>query len=178
SLEKEETLIETKGIEIGHIFQLGQKYSEKLNAKFSNNNGGLENLWMGCYGIGVTRLAQAAIEQNHDNEGICWPIQIAPFNVVLIPTNFKDPIQKKLSEDIYSVFKKNNIDVLIDDRDERAGVKFKDADLIGIPFRIIIGRDAINNQVELASRSKKSKIKVSINNILDIFINESKLMYN
>ncbi len=178
SLDKEETLIETKGIEIGHIFQLGQKYSEKLNAKFSNSNGGLENLWMGCYGIGVTRLAQAAIEQNHDNEGICWPIQIAPFNVVLIPTNFKDPIQKKLSEDIYSVFKKHNIDVLIDDRDERAGVKFKDADLIGIPFRIIIGRDAINDQVELASRSKKSKIKVSINNLLDIFINESKLMYN
>ena len=178
SLDKEETLIETKGIEIGHIFQLGQKYSEKLNAKFSNSNGGLENLWMGCYGIGVTRLAQAAIEQNHDNEGICWPIQIAPFNVVLIPTNFKDPIQKKLSEEIYSEFQKNNIDVLIDDRDERAGVKFKDADLIGIPFRIIIGRDAINNQVEFASRSKKSKIKVSINNILDIFINESKLMYN
>ena len=178
SLDKEETLIETKGIEIGHIFQLGQKYSEKLNAKFSNSNGGLENLWMGCYGIGVTRLAQAAIEQNHDNEGICWPIQIAPFNVVLIPTNFKDPIQKELSEKIYSEFQKNNIDVLIDDRDERAGVKFKDADLIGIPFRIIIGRDAINNQVEFASRSKKSKIKVSINNILDIFINESKLMYN
>ena len=178
SLDKEETLIETKGIEIGHIFQLGQKYSEKLNAKFSNSNGGLENLWMGCYGIGVTRLAQAAIEQNHDDEGICWPIQIAPFNVVLIPTNFKDPIQKKLSEEIYSEFQKNNIDVLIDDRDERAGVKFKDADLIGIPFRIIIGRDAINNQVELASRSKKSKIKVSINNILEIFINESKLMYN
>ena len=178
SLDKEETLIETKGIEIGHIFQLGQKYSEKLNAKFSNSNGGLENLWMGCYGIGVTRLAQAAIEQNHDDEGICWPIQIAPFNVVLIPTNFKDPIQKKLSEEIYSEFQKNNIDVLIDDRDERAGVKFKDADLIGIPFRIIIGRDAINNQVEFSSRSKKSKIKVSINNILDIFINESKLMYN
>ena len=178
SLDKEETLIETKGIEIGHIFQLGQKYSEKLNAKFSNSNGGLENLWMGCYGIGVTRLAQAAIEQNHDDEGICWPIQIAPFNVVLIPTNFKDPIQKKLSEKIYSEFQKNNIDVLIDDRDERAGVKFKDADLIGIPFRIIIGRDAINNQVEFASRSKKSKIKVSINNLLDIFINESKLMYN
>ena len=178
SLDKGETLIETKGIEIGHIFQLGQKYSEKLNAKFSNSNGGLENLWMGCYGIGVTRLAQAAIEQNHDDEGICWPIQIAPFNVVLIPTNFKDPIQKKLSEKIYSEFQKNNIDVLIDDRDERAGVKFKDADLIGIPFRIIIGRDAINNQVELASRSKKSNIKVSKNNILEIFINESKLMYN
>ncbi len=178
SKDKEEALIEKKGIEIGHIFQLGQKYSEKLNAKFSNSDGGLENLWMGCYGIGVTRLAQAAIEQNHDNDGIVWPIQIAPFNIVLIPTNFKDPIQKKLSEEIYIEFQKNNIDVLIDDRDERAGVKFKDADLIGIPFRIIIGRDAINNQVEFSSRSKKSNIKVSINNILKIFINESKLMYN
>jgi len=178
SKDNEETLIEKRGIEVGHIFQLGQKYSEKLNAKFSNTNGGLENLWMGCYGIGVTRLAQAAIEQNHDNEGICWPIQIAPFNVVLIPTNFKDAIQKKLSEEIYNKFQKNNIDVLIDDRDERAGIKFKDADLIGIPFRIIIGRDAINNQVELASRSNKNSIKVSINNILEIFIKESKLMYN
>ena len=83
-----------------------------------------------------------------------------------------------IRDSIYSVFQKNNIDVLIDDRNERAGVKFKDADLIGIPFRILIGRDAINNQVELSCRSKKSKIKVSINNILDIFINESKLMYN
>jgi len=178
SSDKEETLIEKKGIEIGHIFQLGQKYSEKLDAKFSNSNGGLENLWMGCYGIGVTRLAQAAIEQNHDNDGICWPIQIAPFNVVLIPTNFKDALQKDLSEKIYIEFQKNNIDVLLDDRDERAGVKFKDADLIGIPYRIIIGRDAINNQVELVSRSKKSKIMVSVKNILEIFINESKLMYN
>ena len=133
---------------------------------------------MGCYGIGVTRLAQAAIEQNHDKDGICWPIQIAPFNVVLIPTNFKDPIQRNLSEEIYMEFQKNNIDVLLDDRDERAGVKFKDADLIGIPFRIIVGRDAINNEVELVSRSKKSNIKVSINNILEIFINESELMYN
>jgi len=178
SSDKEETLIEKKGIEIGHIFELGQKYSEKLNAKFSNRNGGLENLWMGCYGIGVTRLAQAAIEQNHDNDGICWPIQIAPFNVVLIPTNFKDPIQRNLSEEIYFEFQKNNIDVLLDDRDERAGVKFKDADLIGIPFRIIIGRDAINNQVELFFRSKRNNIKASSNNILEIFIKESKLMYN
>ncbi len=178
SFEKKETLIEKKGIEIGHIFQLGQKYSEKLNAKFSNSNGGLENLWMGCYGIGVTRLAQAAIEQNYDNDGICWPIQIAPFKVVLIPTNFKDPIQKNLSEQIYNEFLKNDIDVLLDDRDDRAGVKFKDADLIGIPFRIIIGRDSINNQVELISRSTKYKKKVSIRDILETFINESKLMYN
>ena len=178
SADKKEILIEKKGIEIGHIFQLGQKYSEKLNAKFSNSNGHLENLWMGCYGIGVTRLAQAAIEQNHDSDGICWPIQIAPFNVVLIPTNFKDPIQKNLSEKIYEEFLENNIDVLLDDRQDRAGVKFKDADLIGIPFRIVIGRDAIDEKVELISRSKKSKIKVSKNEILENFINETKLMYN
>ena len=97
---------------------------------------------MGCYGIGVSRLAQAAIEQNHDENGICWPIQISPFQVVLIATNLKDPIQEKLALNIYEEMQKNNIDVLFDDRDERAGVKFKDADLIGIPFRIIVGRDA------------------------------------
>ncbi len=178
SLDKDETLIEKKGIEIGHIFQLGRKYSEKLNAKFSNRNGELENIWMGCYGIGVSRLAQAAIEQNHDEDGICWPAEIAPFDVILIPTNLKDPTQKELAEKLYKDFLKNNIDVLLDDRDDRAGVKFKDADLIGIPFRIIIGRDSINNEVELVSRSRKIKIKVSTKDILEKFINESKLMYN
>ena len=90
SIKGKETLIEKRGIEIGHIFQLGQKYSQKLNAQFSNKEGKLENIWMGCYGIGVTRLAQAAIEQNHDDDGICWPIHIAPFEVNLIPTNIKD----------------------------------------------------------------------------------------
>ncbi len=178
SLEKEETLIEKKGIEIGHIFQLGQKYSNKLNAKFSNRDGKLEDIWMGCYGIGVTRLAQAAIEQNHDEDGICWPIQISPFEVIIIPTNLKDPLQKELAENIYKTFLENNIDVLLDDRDDRAGVKFKDADLVGIPFRIIIGRDAITNEVELVSRLTKNKIKVHAKDILEKFINESKLMYN
>ena len=178
SNDSNEMLIEKRGIEIGHIFQLGQKYSEKLNAKFSNKEGNLENIWMGCYGIGVTRLAQAAIEQNHDNEGICWPIQIAPFEVVLIPTNIKDMHQKELSEEIYTQFLKNNIDILFDDRDERAGVKFKDSDLIGIPFRIVIGRDSINKEVELISRTQKNKVKVSSEDILEKFLYESKLMYN
>ncbi len=177
-LNNSETLIEKRGIEIGHIFQLGQKYSEKLNAKFSNKNGQLENLWMGCYGIGITRLAQASIEQNHDSEGICWPIQIAPFQVVLITTNIKDSAQKKLAEIIYLEFLKKDIDILFDDRDERAGVKFKDADLIGIPYRIVVGRDAINNEVELISRSKDKIIKLSSEDIVEIFQKESKLMYN
>ncbi len=176
--EMKEILIEKRGIEIGHIFQLGQKYSQKLNAQFSNHNGKLENIWMGCYGIGVTRLAQASIEQNHDNDGICWPIQIAPFEVILIPANIKDSYQRDLAEEIYLEFKKSNIDILFDDRDERAGMKFKDADLIGIPFRIVVGRDAVNNQVELICRKNKAKINVDRENILEKFLYESKLMYN
>ena len=176
--DQNEILIEKKGIEIGHIFQLGQKYSEKLNARFSNKTGNLENIWMGCYGIGVTRLAQASIEQNHDQNGIIWPIQIAPFEVVLIPTNLKDKQQKHLSEEIYKNFLDNNIDILFDDRDERAGVKFKDADLIGFPFRIIVGRDSINGEVELITRLNQSTIKVHAREILEKFLCESKLMYN
>ncbi len=178
NINSDEKLKEAKGIEIGHIFQLGQKYSEKLNANFSDKDGKLQNLWMGCYGIGVTRIAQAAIEQNHDENGICWPIQIAPFQIIIIPTNLKDPIQKELTEEIYEDLKNNKIDVLLDDRDDRAGVKFKDADLIGIPFQIIIGRDSINKEVEFSSRATKTKIKISTNKLLETFISESKVMYN
>ncbi len=178
SVDMKERLIEKKGIEIGHIFQLGQKYTEKLNAKFSDKEGQLKNIWMGCYGIGVTRLAQAAIEQNHDDNGIIWPIQIAPFEVVIIPTNIKDQDQRDFSNEIYQDFIERNIDVLYDDRDERAGVKFKDADLIGIPFRIVIGRDYKNGEVELISRSKKTQLKISSKEILEKFLYESKLMYN
>ena len=176
--ESEETLLKKKGIEIGHIFQLGQKYSEKLQSKFSDENGKLENLWMGCYGIGVTRLAQAAIEQNYDENGICWPLQIAPFEIVIIPTNFKEEVQRRLANEIYNQLLENNIDVLLDDRDERAGIKFKDSDLIGIPFKIIIGRDAEKSEVELISRSKNIKLKCSKKEILENFLKESKLMYN
>tara|TARA_Y100001968_G_scaffold171859_1_gene157241 strand:- start:1470 stop:3248 length:1779 start_codon:yes stop_codon:yes gene_type:complete len=177
-IDSNEKLKEKKGIEIGHIFQLGQKYSEKLNAKFSDKDGKLKNLWMGCYGIGVTRIAQAAIEQNHDENGICWPIQISPFEIIIIPTNLKDPIQRELTDEIYEDFKKNNIDVLLDDRDDRAGVKFKDADLIGIPFQVTIGRDSINKEVEFSCRANKTKIKISSKNLLEKFFYESKVMYN
>ena len=177
-LNENEKLKEKKGIEIGHIFQLGQKYSEKLNAKFSDKDGHLKNLWMGCYGIGVTRIAQAAIEQNHDQKGICWPIQISPFEVIIIPTNLKDPIQKDLTDQIYNNFIINKIDVLLDDREDRAGVKFKDAELIGIPFQIIIGRDAINKEVELICRINNTKFKISADKLFERFISESEIMYN
>ena len=178
SFNDDEELKEKKGIEIGHIFQLGQKYSEKLNAKFSDKDGQLKNLWMGCYGIGVTRIAQAAIEQNHDQKGICWPIQICPFEVIIIPTNLKDPIQSDLTEQIYNNFLNNKIDVLLDDRNDRAGVKFKDAELIGIPFQIIIGRDSINKEVELLCRTNNTKLKISTDKLLETFISESEIMYN
>ncbi len=178
SINDHEELKEKKGIEIGHIFQLGQKYSEKLNAKFSDKDGQLKNLWMGCYGIGVTRIAQAAIEQNHDQKGICWPIQISPFEVIIIPTNLKDPIQSDLTEHIYNNFLINKIDVLLDDRNDRAGVKFKDAELIGIPFQIIIGRDSINKEVELLCRTNNTKLKISTDKLLETFISESEIMYN
>jgi len=178
SIDSNEELKEKKGIEIGHIFQLGQKYSEKLNAKFSDKDGQLKNLWMGCYGIGVTRIAQAAIEQNHDQKGICWPIQISPFEVIIIPTNLKDPIQKDLTDEIYNNFIINKIDVLLDDREDRAGVKFKDAELIGIPFQIIIGRDSINKEVELKCRKNNNKFKISDDKLLEKFISESEIMYN
>jgi len=178
SIQDDEELKEKKGIEIGHIFQLGQKYSEKLNAKFSDKDGQLQNLWMGCYGIGVTRIAQAAIEQNHDQKGICRPIQISPFEVIIIPTNLKDPIQSELTEQIYNNFLINKIDVLLDDRNDRAGVKFKDAELIGIPFQIIIGRDSVNKEVELSCRTNNTKFKISTDKLLETFISESKIMYN
>jgi len=178
SIHDDEELKEKKCIEIGLIFQLGQKYSEKLNAKFSDKDGQLKNLWMGCYGIGVTRIAQAAIEQNHDQKGICWPIQISPFEVIIIPTNLKDPIQSDLTEQIYNNFLINKIDVLLDDRNDRAGVKFKDAELIGIPFQIIIGRDSINKEVELLCRTNNTKLKISTDKLLETFISESEIMYN
>ena len=176
NINSREELEEKRGIEIGHIFQLGQKYSEKLNAKFSDKDGKLKYLWMGCYGIGVTRIAQAAIEQNHDEKGICWPIQISPFEIIIIPTNLKDPIQRELTEIVYRDLRNNNIDVLLDDRDDRAGVKFKDAELLGIPFQIIIGRDSINKEVEFSCRKNKTKIKVTSNKLLETFISESKVM--
>ncbi|KGG16451.1 Prolyl-tRNA synthetase [Prochlorococcus sp. MIT 0602] len=148
-------LLEKRGIEIGHIFQLGKKYSSSLKSTFTNQSGIEEPFWMGCYGIGISRLAQASVEQNHDESGIIWPLNIAPFEVVVVVANMKDNAQSELGEQIYLELKRKGIDALIDDRDERAGVKFKDADLIGIPWKIIAGRDSSSGKVELVNRSNK-----------------------
>jgi prolyl-tRNA synthetase len=147
-----QTLASARGIEVGHIFQLGRKYSDAMEARFTNDKGVEESLWMGCYGIGVSRLAQAAVEQNHDANGIRWPLAIAPFEVIVVSASAQDPRQVSLAEAIYERLCNAGVDALLDDRDERAGVKFKDADLIGIPWRVVVGRGAAEGQVELVCR--------------------------
>ncbi|MEB3169680.1 MAG: proline--tRNA ligase [Synechococcaceae cyanobacterium] len=143
----------TRGIEVGHIFQLGRKYSTALEAGFTNEAGQLEPLWMGCYGIGVSRLAQAAVEQHHDDQGIRWPLAIAPFEVIVVIANLQEQHQRDLGESLYHQLQAAGLDVLLDDRPERAGVKFKDADLIGIPWRVVVGRGAAEGRVELVDRA-------------------------
>ena len=142
-----------RGIEVGHIFQLGRKYSKALNANFTNEAGSDEPLWMGCYGIGVSRLAQAAVEQHHDAQGIIWPLSIAPFELIVVPANIADAVQAELAERLYGELQAAGIEVLLDDRGERAGVKFKDADLLGIPWRLVVGRAAAEGIVELVERA-------------------------
>ena len=156
----ESLLTEKRGIEVGHIFQLGRKYSEAMESRFTNENGKTEPFWMGCYGIGVSRLAQAAVEQHHDDSGICWPTAIAPFEAIVVVANVQDEIQAQLGEALYTELQAAGVDVLIDDRKERAGVKFKDADLIGIPWRIVVGRDASEGTVELVCRSSREVQKL------------------
>ncbi|MCX5944611.1 MAG: proline--tRNA ligase [Cyanobacteria bacterium] len=155
--DPEQTLTAARGIEVGHIFQLGRKYSEALGARFTNESGAEEALWMGCYGIGVSRLAQAAVEQNHDSNGICWPVAIAPFEVIVVIANLQEPAQHLLGEELYTSLLAAGLDALLDDRDERAGVKFKDADLLGIPWRVVVGRGAKEGQVELVQRQGSVK---------------------
>ncbi len=152
-----QTLEASRGIEVGHIFQLGRKYSEALGARFTTETGTEEPLWMGCYGIGVSRLAQAAVEQHHDAHGICWPVSIAPFEVIVVPANIAEPSQAELAEQLYGQLQEAGVDALLDDRTERAGVKFKDADLVGIPWRVVVGRGAGEGLVELVERATGEK---------------------
>jgi prolyl-tRNA synthetase len=149
-----ENLIFSRGIEVGHVFKLGTKYSKSMNATYLDTNGKENLIVMGCYGIGATRILAATIEQSHDENGIIWPDNIAPFNVVIIPVNYSDVKTKETTDKLYKDLTSKDIDVLIDDRDERAGIKFKDADLIGIPYRITIGeKNLANGNVELKARN-------------------------
>lgn len=143
----------TRGIEAGQVFTLGTKYTKALKATYLDENGREQLIIMGCYGIGVSRTMAAAIEQNNDKDGIIWPRAIAPYEVIVVPVNAKEEAQLEMAEDLYNALKKNGVDAIIDDRKERAGVKFKDADLIGYPLRITIGPKTIeNNTAEIKVR--------------------------
>lgn len=133
-----------RGIEVGQVFKLHTKYSEALKATYLDDNGKAKPMVMGCYGIGVSRTMAATIEQNFDENGIIWPVSIAPYTVVIVPINTKDEQQMKIAEELYEKLRNNNLEVVLDDRNERAGVKFKDADLIGYPVKITIGPKSVN----------------------------------
>ncbi len=162
-------LVEKRGIEVGHIFKLGTKYSEAMGALFVDENGQEKPMIMGCYGIGITRVMAAAVEQNHDENGIIWPVEIAPFEVIVIPVNVKNEEIREVAERIYSELKEAGFDVLIDDRNARPGFKFKDADLIGIPYQIIIGKGVQNGLVELKERKTGERREVKIDEIVETF---------
>jgi prolyl-tRNA synthetase len=148
------TLEMWRGIEVGHVFKLGTKYSEALRATYLDADGKEQTIYMGCYGIGVGRTVAACIEQNHDADGIIFPIPIAPFHCVVSSVNPKEEPVARASEEIYGQLLAAGVEVLLDDRDDRPGVKFKDADLIGIPLRIVVGaKNLANGQVELKSRA-------------------------
>lgn len=162
-------LKETTGLEVGHIFLLGTKYSEAMKAYFVDKDGKEKPIIMGCYGIGVSRLMAAAVEQNHDENGIIWPENIAPFKLHILALNMKDEKIREVAERIYNLAKEKGIEVLYDDRDMSAGAKFKDADLIGIPHRIVVGRGVKNKIVEYQHRKDQQKQSISIENIENFF---------
>jgi prolyl-tRNA synthetase len=142
-----------RGIEVGHVFKLGTKYSKAMKAVYLDRDGKEKNMIMGCYGIGIGRTVAACIEQNFDQNGIVWPMPLAPYTVIVTPVNINEPAVMKAAENIYAALLKCGVEVILDDRDERAGVKFKDADLIGIPLRIVVGpKNLAQGQVELKIR--------------------------
>ena len=155
-----------KAMEIGHIFKLGTKYSESMGAHVLTQEGKEVAIVMGSYGIGVERIMSAAIEQSHDSDGIIWPKAIAPFDVVVTITNIKQPDMLEAGERLYSELTRAGLEVLLDDRDERAGVKFKDADLIGVPFRVTVGKKITDGKVELFERATKQSSDVSLDEIV------------
>ncbi|MEK6773283.1 MAG: proline--tRNA ligase [Bdellovibrionota bacterium] len=160
-----------RGIEVGHVFYLGKKYSDKMKAHFLDQNGKAQAFEMGCYGIGVTRTVQAAIEQSHDADGIIWPKAIAPYHVHICALDPKDAAVMDLANSLEKELESGGFDVLIDDRDERPGVKFKDADLLGMPVRIVIGKKGLDAQeIEVVERKTKQVIKVKPDQVYGMII--------
>lgn len=152
-----------KGIEVGQVFKLGTKYSEALGCTYLDQNGKSQPMVMGCYGIGVSRTMAAAIEQSHDDDGIIWPVAIAPYEAVIVPANNKNEDVMKAAQSLYDSFEEKSDEVVLDDRNERAGIKFKDADLIGYPVRVTIGKKwKESGNVEIRIRRTGETIEVPL----------------
>ncbi len=160
-----------RGIEVGHVFKLGDKYTRSMKMTVLNHDGREQTPLMGCYGIGVSRIVAAAIEQNHDDKGVVWPISIAPFHVELILINPKEEAAAQLAEELYDRLRAEGIEAILDDRNERLGVKFKDADLIGAPVRAVIGgRGVKEGVVEVQDRKDGSSEKIAISDVGDFLV--------
>lgn len=165
-------LTDARGIEVGHIFKLGTKYSKDMNAMFQNETGEKHPLIMGCYGLGVSRTMAAAIEAHNDEYGMVWPINIAPFEVAIVVANVKDEQQIGAARDLYNGLKGQGIDALLDDREERVGVKFKDMDLIGVPIQVVVGKGLADGTVEVGlRRSKTTRESVGVSNAQTMIVN-------
>ena len=161
-----QTLQTARGIEIGHIFQLGNKYSTALGATYTQEDGKETPLEMGCYGVGVSRLAQAAVEQSYDKNGIIWPVAIAPYHAIVVVPNIGAEDQMVAAEKLYAELNAAGVETLLDDRKERAGVKFKDAELIGIPFRVVTGRSLKEGKVEVVKRADGESQEIAIDEVV------------
>ncbi|WP_096154604.1 MULTISPECIES: proline--tRNA ligase [Bacillus] len=157
-----------KGIEVGHIFKLGTRYSEAMSATYLDENGRTKPMIMGCYGIGVSRVLAAMVEQNHDENGILWPSAVTPFDVHVIPVNVKNDTQRELADKIYSMCKDARLDTLLDDRQERPGVKFADSELIGLPVRVTVGKRSDEGIVEVKWRHNGESVEVSVEELLSV----------
>ena len=156
------TILFARGIEVGHVFKLGTRYSEAMNATFLDENGKTKPLIMGCYGIGVSRTVAAIAEQFNDENGLVWPKSVAPFHVHVIPVNMKSDAQREMGENIYNSLQEQGYEVLLDDRAERAGVKFADADLFGLPVRVTVGKKADEGIVEVKVRATGESEEVKV----------------
>ena len=156
-----------KGIEVGHVFKLGTRYSESMSGMILDENGRQKPMIMGCYGIGVSRTVSAIAEQFNDEKGLIWPVNIAPYQVHLIPVNMKDEAQKQLGEELYEQLTRAGYDVLIDDRPERAGVKFADSDLIGMPVRVTVGKKAAEGIIEMKIRENGESFEIPVGELLE-----------
>jgi prolyl-tRNA synthetase len=161
------TLTIARGVEVGHIFKLGTKYSDAMGATFLDENGEYKPLVMGCYGIGVNRTMAAIIEQHHDENGITWPLAVAPYHAIVVPVVTKDEEQMRVAENLYNELKAAGVEVLMDDRNERVGVKFKDSDLIGIPMRITVGKKISEGMVEFKLRTASENEIIPIDKVVE-----------